>query len=265
MRDEMEKGDFGLPLRPALYQAGAWKTPSMRRLKVRLSMRKLKVWLPGLLVLTFVVMPIFAQNNNAGTANGNALNATGAEAGTAAATPDSTSSPTSKPASAASAVSVAALLDALLKKGVLTPSEVKDLRNAAPETELQLLVEALTRKGVLDEADLSTTAAPAASPAPALLPQAVPVPQPELVELKPAAPSVVPAIVPVRVLALDPPKSGGLVGLKVGPVTFTPYGFIKGTAEQDSSSPNGDDFPIPAGLMLLPGSNTGPNADPSST
>ena len=45
-------------------------------------------------------------------------------------------------------------------------------------------------------------------------------------------------------------------------MTFTPYGFIKGTAEQDSSSPNGDDFPIPAGLMLLPGSNTGPNADP---
>jgi hypothetical protein len=53
-----------------------------------------------------------------------------------------------------------------------------------------------------------------------------------------------------------------LVGLKVGPVTFTPYGFIKTTAEQDSSSPNGDDFPIPGGLMLLPGSNTGPNADP---
>ena len=72
----------------------------------------------------------------------------------------------------------------------------------------------------------------------------------------------VPAIVPLRVLAFDPPQSGGLVGLKVGPVTFTPYGFIKATGEQDSSSPNGDDFPIPGGLMLLPGSNTGPNADP---
>jgi hypothetical protein len=66
----------------------------------------------------------------------------------------------------------------------------------------------------------------------------------------------------LRVLSFDLPQSGGLVGLKAGPVTFTPYGFIKGTAEQDSSSPNGDDFPIPAGLMLLPGSNTGPNADP---
>ncbi len=106
---------------------------------------------------------------------------------------------------------------------------------------------------------------PPATPAghePPPKPQAAPVPQPELVELKPPAVSQIPAIVPVRVLSFDPPQPGGLIGLKVGPVTFTPYGFIKATAEQDSSSPNGDDFPIPAGLMLLPGSNTGPTADP---
>ena len=68
------------------------------------------------------------------------------------------------------------------------------------------------------------------SPVPAPKPQAAPVPQPELAELKPAAVSVVPAVVPVRVLSFDPPESGGLAGLKVGPVTFTPYGFIKATA-----------------------------------
>jgi hypothetical protein len=79
---------------------------------------------------------------------------------------------------------------------------------------------------------------------------------------KPAAPSVVAAIAPVRVLPFDSPKPGGLLGLKVGPVTFTPYGFIKATAEHDSSSPNGDDFPTPGGLQLLPGSNLGPNPDP---
>jgi len=210
-------------------------------------MRKSKVWLSGLAILAMMVVPVIAQGNNAGTAHENAPNATG---------------------SVTSTVSVASLLDALLKKGVLTLSEANAIRNAAPENELQLLVEALTRKGILSAADLSATAAPAVSPAPtptpqaSPVPQAVPVPQPELVVLKPIVPPVVPAIVPVRVLAFDPPQSGGLAGLKVGPVTLTPYGFIKGTAEQDSSSPNGDDFPIPAGLMLLPGSNTGPNADP---
>ena len=224
-------------------------------------MRNLKVWLSGLVVLAIASLPVFAQNNNAGR-NENAPSAAGAQAGTAAAPPTATPSPDPKPASATSTVSVAALLEALLKKGVLTPSEANDLRNAAPETELQLLVEALTRKGVLSASDYSVIAAPAVGPAHTLAPQAVPVQQPELVVLKPVVPPVVPAIVPVRALAFEPPQSGGLAGLKLGPVTFTPYGFIKATAEQDSSSPNGDDFPIPAGLMLLPGSNTGPNADP---
>jgi hypothetical protein len=262
MRDEMEEGDSGLPLRPALCQAGARKTPSMREFKVRLSMRKMKVRLSGLVVLAIVVVPVFAQNKNGRAANENAPVATGAETGTAATTPAPTPSPAPKPAASISAVNAAALLDALLKKGVITPPEANAIRSAVPESELRLLVETLTRKGVLDAADLSASAAPAASPVPAAKKQAAPVPQPELAELKPAASSVVPAIVPVRVLALDSPQSGGLAGLKVGPVTFTPYGFIKATAEQDSSSPNGDDFPIPAGLMLLPGSNTGPNADP---
>src|SRR5208337_3370091 len=126
------------------------------------------------------------------------------------------------------------------KKGVFTPSEIDAIRVAAPDAELQLVVQALTRKGVLNAADLSATAAvtppapagapaAAASPAPPPKPQAAPVPQPELAELKPPAVSAIPAIVPVRVLAFDAPQPGGLIGLKVGPVTFTPYGFIKAT------------------------------------
>jgi hypothetical protein len=141
---------------------------------------------------------------------------------------------------------------------------VDALRVAAPGSQLQLLVEVLTRKGVLTAADL--TAAPAGAPSPALAPAPKPqvanAPQPEVAQSKPAAVTPVAAIVPLRAVAFDSPQSGALVGLKIGPVTYTPYGFIKATAEQDSSSPNGDDFPIPGGLMLLPGSNTGPNADP---
>jgi hypothetical protein len=197
-----------------------------------------------------------------GKANENAPGATGAVAGTAAPAAAPSPSPDAKPAAAIDAVNLPALVNALLKKGVLTSSEVDALRLAAPESELQLLVEVLTRKGVLNAADLSAAAVPAGSPVPAPKPQAAPVPRSELAETKPAVVSAVPASVPLRALAFDPPQSGGLVGLKVGPVTFTPYGFIKATAEQDSSSPNGDDFPIPGGLMLLPGSNTGPNAGP---
>src|SRR5664279_5400573 len=47
----------------------------------------------------------------------------------------------------------------------------------------------------------------------------------------PPAPTVVPAIAPVRVLALDPPKREGLTpGIMLGGVTVSPYGFIKVTA-----------------------------------
>ena len=225
-------------------------------------MRKLKVWFSGLVLLTIALVPVLAEDNNARPTNGNARGATSEEAGTTAATPPSSSSLAPKAIPSINAVNVSGLLDALLKKGVLTVAEANSIRNAVPDAGLHLLVEALIRKGVLDAADFSATVAPAAIPVSAPRKQAAPVPQPEVAELKPAASSVNPAIVPVRALALDPPQSGGLIGLKLGPVTFTPYGFIKATAEQDSSSPNGDDFPIPAGLMLLPGSNTGPNADP---
>jgi len=65
----------------------------------------------------------------------------------------------------------------------------------------------------------------------------------------PPAPTVIPAVAPLRVLPVDAPKTGGLIGLKIGPVTMRPYGFIKVTAARDDSNPNGDDFPFP-GLFL---------------
>jgi hypothetical protein len=74
---------------------------------------------------------------------------------------------------------------------------------------------------------------------------------------------VVPAIAPVRVLPVDPPAKDGLVpAFKLGAVKMTPYGFIKATAVNDTSSPNGDDFPF-VGLFLGSTSilNTGPTKD----
>ena len=77
-------------------------------------------------------------------------------------------------------------------------------------------------------------------------------------------PSVVPAIAPVRVLPIDAPVKDGLIpAFKAGAVKITPYGFLKATAVNDTSSPNGDDFPF-VGLFLGSTSvlNTGPTADP---
>ena len=75
----------------------------------------------------------------------------------------------------------------------------------------------------------------------------------------PAPPTVVPAIAPVRVLSLDPPKKEGLMpGIMLGGVTVTPYGFIKATAAYDSLDPTGDDFPRPA----FTAADTGPNNNP---
>jgi len=103
----------------------------------------------------------------------------------------------------------------------------------------------------------SSSADPNSSPQAAGKPMAPPPP--------PAAPAVVPALVPVRVFPIDPPKTGGLNGIKVGPLTLAPYGFIKATVVHDSSDPDGDDFPFP-GIWLNAGNNstfnTGPTKDP---
>ncbi len=57
---------------------------------------------------------------------------------------------------------------------------------------------------------------------------------------------MVPAVAPLRVLAVDPPvKDGFITSFKVGAVKVTPYGFIKATVVHDSSHPNGDISPSP--------------------
>lgn len=142
-------------------------------------------------------------------------------------------------------------------------------------------MEALSRKGLVTAADLSAAGGAATQPAaPASeLPAAVaisssdsdsepqtqaPTTQQTPQRDKPLPVSVVPAIAPVRVLPVDPPKKDGLVAaFKSGPIKFTPYGFIKATAVHDSSSPNGDDFPF-VGLFLTSTStlSTGPTQDP---
>jgi hypothetical protein len=179
----------------------------------------------------------------------------------------------------------------LVKKGVLAPNEVNAIRNATPGAQFQLLIEALSRKGILSAADLSPAANPAPQPAAvAAAPEpgnetmsssltvaeassqpqtqpgpGQPVPSRVAGELPHIPPAVVTAVTPVRVFPVDPPKTGGLAGIKAGPITLAPYGFIKATVVHDSSDPDGDDFPFP-GIFLNAGPNstfnTGPTQDP---
>jgi hypothetical protein len=243
-------------------------------------MLSLKMWMSSLLFLAITALPVMAGSNDAKTAKESSTNA-GAEATPAAASPNLATTPGD--------ANVTALLGVLVMKGVLAPSEAKAIRDAAPNAQFQALVEALSRKGIVSAADLSPAASPAAQPSapaaapvearesvssskpdPEAAPQAQQQPQPPYPsrvagEVKPPPVSVPPAIAPIRVFPVDAPKSGALAGIKAGPITLAPYGFIKATVIHDSSDPDGDDFPFP-GIWLNAGPNstfnTGPTEDP---
>jgi hypothetical protein len=238
--------------------------------------------LSSVLLLATAVVPAVAESNEAKPAKETTANSASADPTPAPASPSLTPAATNG--------NVTALLGVLVMKGVLAPTEANAIRNAAPEAEFQLLVDALSRKGVLSAADLSAAAkptvqpaasaatsvapadtasvalaSPQASPQQAQTPAQPPYPSRVAGELKPPSASVVPAVAPIRVFPVDPPKPGGLAGMKVGALTLAPYGFIKATVVHDSSDPNGDDFPFP-GIWLSAGPNstfnTGPTADP---
>ena len=241
-------------------------------------MLKLKLWLSSLLVVAITAVPAMAGNNDARTSNENGANTASAEASPSAASPSPSPSPSVGFSATTGDANIAALLGVLVKKGVLAPTEASAIRSAAPDTEFRLLVEALSRKGLLSAADLSAATQPAAvavpvtaseafsssrdnaEPAPTTQASAAPMAPPP----PPPAPGVIAAIAPLRVFPVDPPKTGGLTGIKVGPLTLAPYGFVKATLVNDTSNPNGDDFPFP-GIWLTSTSafNTGPTEAPT--
>jgi hypothetical protein len=165
------------------------------------------------------------------------------------------------------------LLQLLVTKGVINPEEAKSLVGTPAEQRAKLLA-LLRQKGILSASDYEALATPSASSqvAPNLVASTSPIlpaaisqtPAPNAPAPKPAEPGVVAAIAPLRVLPVDPPKKDGLnAAFKMGGVKMTPYGFIKATADYDSSSPNGDDFPFVGLFLGTPGTfATGPTKDP---
>src|SRR6202171_4467285 len=78
-----------------------------------------------------------------------------------------------------------------------------------------------------------------------------------------AAPAVVPAVAPLRVLPIDVPKQGGMIpDIRLGSgATMKLYGFFKASAIEDTASSGGatfgdQDWPLP----LLIGGDTGPTS-----
>ncbi len=125
----------------------------------------------------------------------------------------------------------------LLKKGIISPNELQPVSTSNERS----IGFSSSATAAFKPAVLVTTSAQAAAPK------------------APPAPAVIPAIAPIRVLALGAPTPGGMIpDLKLGSgAKLKLYGFLKASVVYDSSSQQGNDFPLPQFL-----GDTGPNGSP---
>jgi len=181
---------------------------------------------------------------------------------------------------------VSPLVRVLHAKGILTDEEMSQINQAPISGEAdQRLAKLLLLKGVISQADYDQTVAagtfvnaskadtagahvvsavyrvPGSTPAavPGLPPASTVAPAvsstaPPSEQTASAAPAVIPAIAPTRVFPVGGlPREGLKPAFSIGTLRVTPFGFIKATFVHDSSSPGGDDFPLPGFLT-----DTGP-------
>jgi hypothetical protein len=164
------------------------------------------------------------------------------------------------------------LLRLLVSKGLLTTEEAGVVLSAGtPATQRDRLALLLKDKGLISAAELDALRASAAAP-PAPDGNAVNVNAissgssgstaraPSTSSQKSAtAPSVIAAVAPVRLLPIEPQAREGLIpDLKLGSgARIKPYGYFKTSVIRDSSSPLGNDFPLP-----LLAADTGPTGSP---
>jgi len=162
------------------------------------------------------------------------------------------------------------LVQLLQSKGVITAQEAAAINQATTPAEQQArLSQLLLSKGVIsqEEYDHTVTTGMVSNPAsgnliPAVARVSAGASEPSAAASapqKPAAPPIIPAVAPIRVLQLEPAKAGGLVpDLKLGSgAKLKFYGFLKSTAVYDTSSQQGNDFPLPGFL-----GDTGPSGSP---
>jgi len=191
------------------------------------------------------------------------------------ATPDgaTAAAPDPSPNGASLSSPNAVLLNLLVSKGVLTTGEAASLNAASGSTGTQQLLLLLKQKGVITDMDMASmqtsfaatsnehTIADTPSGNSLLVAQAGTIGSqtvPEKPKEAAPGPTVVPAIAPLRVLPVDPPRKGSVEGISLGAVKMRPYGFVKASVAYDTSNPRGDDFTLPGFLN----SDTGPNKNP---
>jgi hypothetical protein len=163
------------------------------------------------------------------------------------------------------------LVQVLVNKGILTAEDAKTL-TGTPAQQHDQLVQLLREKGVLSAAEaksITQTPSPhvavvATTSAPAIVPAVMTTATPVGQEVKkapapPPPPTVIPAMAPIRVLQTEPVKPGGLIpDIRLGSkASLKLYGYFKTSAVYDTSSPYGDDFPLPGFIA-----DSGPNGSP---
>jgi hypothetical protein len=153
------------------------------------------------------------------------------------------------------------LVRVLQTKGIITEAEARAITtNGSPEGQRDRLAALLRDKGVISATEFEAIRTSATSSEMKTIaaeykttsPQPIsPTPQP--------TPVVIAAVAPVRLLGIDIPKREGLIpDLKLGTgARLKFYGIFKTSIIHDSSSPQGNDFPLP-----LLAADTGPNNSP---
>lgn len=162
------------------------------------------------------------------------------------------------------------LIQLLQSKGVISAEEAAQINQGPPAEIEQRLTRLLQQKGVISASEAEelqpspaamTVADSSSSHArlhPALL-VTTEAAQAATPPATPKPPAFNAAIAPVRVLQLEPTKPSGLIpDIKLGSgakIKF--YGFLKASAVYDTSSQQGNDFPLPQFL-----GDTGPSGSP---
>jgi hypothetical protein len=177
------------------------------------------------------------------------------------------------------------LVRLLQMKGILTEEEVAQIDKASSTGDAdQRLAKVLLTKGVITQADydhmfdastVMSASAKATSTTASVIPAVYRVPEGRgaivapTTDMSPAAshaseqkastaPAVIPAVAPLRVFPVGGLQREALKpAFSIGTLRVAPYGFVKATFVQDSSSPGGDDFPLPGFLT-----DTGPRDAP---
>ena len=157
------------------------------------------------------------------------------------------------------------LLTLLVSKGLLTTEEARAILSAGdPESQRDRLATLLKDKGLISAAEfdeLRATAPNTINPAPAegVGARVSSASGSPAARQKPPVPTVIAAVAPIRLLPIEAPQREGLIpDLKLGSgARIKPYGYFKTSVIRDSSSPGGNDFPLP-----LLAADTGPNGSP---